>query len=125
MQAKFLKCSHCGNTAVLIEDRGVPLVCCGEKMEVLQANTTDAAVEKHVPEVSVQGNRVEVAVGATLHPMAEEHYIQWIYLETEKGGQVKKLTPADEPKAVFQAEGDKAVAVYEFCNLHGLWKKEL
>lgn len=125
MKVKFLKCNHCGNVAVLMEDKGVPLVCCGEKMVELTANTTDAAVEKHVPEVMIDGNKIEIVVGSTVHPMQEEHYIQWIYLETENGGQFRKLTSSDEPRAQFLLEGDKATAVYELCNLHGLWKKDI
>lgn len=125
MERKFLRCNHCGNIATLIEDKGVPVMCCGEKMEELKANTTDAATEKHVPEVTVEKNKVHVQVGSIIHPMTEEHLIQWIYLETEKGGQLKKLTASDEPKAVFCLADDKPVAVYEYCNLHGLWKKDL
>lgn len=125
MKAKFYRCNHCGNIAVKLQDQNVPLVCCGEEMQEMKANTTDAAVEKHVPEVKVSGSDIHVTVGSTVHPMTEEHYIQWIYLETEKGGQFKKLTPSDEPKAVFSVKDEKAVAVYEYCNLHGLWKKEI
>ena len=122
---KILKCNHCGNIATLIEDKGVSLVCCGEDMKELKANTTDAALEKHVPEVRTEDNKVYVTVGSTVHPMTEEHLIQWILLETQKGCQLRKLTAADEPKAVFCLGEDKPKVVYEYCNLHGLWKKEL
>jgi superoxide reductase len=89
----------------------------------LVPGTTDAAVEKHVPVVSIEGNKVEVVVGSVVHPMTPEHYIQWIVLETKSGFQVKELTPTCEPKASFVlAEGDEIVAVYEYCNLHNLWK---
>lgn len=125
MEKKFLRCNHCGNIVTMIEDRGVPIMCCGEAMEEVKANVTDAATEKHVPVVETEGHKVHVQVGSVTHPMTEEHLIQWIYLETEHGGQLKKLTAADEPKAVFCLGEDKAVAVYEYCNLHGLWKKEL
>ena len=125
MKAKFFKCEHCGNVAVKLVDSGVPMVCCGDKMTELNANTPDAAVEKHVPDVNIKGDEIEVVVGSTVHPMTEDHYIQWIYLETEKGGQIRSLTPSDEPKAVFSVKGDKGVAVYELCNLHGLWKKDI
>ena len=94
-------------------------------MEELKANTTDAATEKHVPVVEVADNKVKVDVGSVTHPMSEEHLIQWILLETEKGCQMRKLTASDEPKAVFCLGEDKPVAVYEYCNLHGLWKKDL
>ncbi|MBQ1545499.1 MAG: desulfoferrodoxin [Clostridia bacterium] len=123
---KFYICKHCGNIVGMVNDAGVPLVCCGEKMSELVANTTDAAQEKHVPVVTVDGNLVTVEVGSVAHPMLEEHFIQWIALETEQGNQRKPLVPGAEPKAVFAlAPGDKAIAAYEYCNLHGLWKAEL
>lgn len=119
---KFYICKHCGNILGVARDGGVVPVCCGEKMSVLEANTTDAAQEKHVPVVTVDGSTVTVEIGSVAHPMTEEHFIQWIYLETEQGAQRKCLTPADAPKAVFAlAPGDKAIAAYEYCNLHGLW----
>lgn len=123
--AKFLIGKKCNTMIGVINDDNGKLQCCGEDMTVLEANTTDAATEKHVPVVKVDGSRVEVVVGDVIHPMSEEHWIQWIYLETEKGGQRKVLAPTDEPKAVFEVVDDKPVAVYEYCNLHGLWKTEL
>ena len=126
MALNFYKCMHCGNVAVKLVDAGVPMMCCGEKMTLLEANTTDAATEKHVPVVSVEGNIVNVVVGEVAHPMTEEHLIALIVLETNEGFVAKALTAADEPKATFAlAEGQQAVAVYEYCNLHGLWKAEL
>lgn len=125
MKTKFLKCSHCGNIVTMIEDKGVPVMCCGEAMDELKANTTDAATEKHVPVVKAENNKVYVEVGSTMHPMTEEHLVQWVYLETEHGGQLRVFTPEDEPKTVFCLAGEKASAVYEYCNLHGLWKKDL
>lgn len=123
---KFYKCAHCGNVAVKPFDAGVPLICCGEKMEELTANSTDAATEKHVPVVAVEGNVVNVTVGEVEHPMTEEHLIAFIVLETKAGYQIAELTANDAPKATFAlAEGDEAVAVYEYCNLHGLWIAEL
>ena len=116
----------CGNVAIKPYDSGVSLVCCGEKMTKLTANTVDAAVEKHVPVVEIEGSKVKVAVGSTLHPMTENHLIAFICLETKNGYQIAELTAEDEPRAEFAlAEGDEAVAVYEYCNLHGLWKVEL
>ena len=95
-------------------------------MRALEANTTDAAQEKHVPVVEVNGSLVTVTVGSVAHPMLEEHHIAWIALETDQGMQRKVLAPTGEPKAVFAlTEGEKPVAAYEYCNLHGLWKKEL
>ena len=120
---KFYKCKHCGKVITILSNEGVPTICCGEEMFELVPGTTDAAVEKHVPVVSIEGNKVNVVVGSVVHPMTPEHYIQWIVLETKAGYQVKELTPTCEPKASFVlAEGDEIVAVYEYCNLHNLWK---
>lgn len=122
---KFFICEICGNIVGLIEDAGIPMVCCGEDMTELVANTSEGAYEKHLPVVSVEDDKVAVAVGGVPHPMLKEHYIQWIYLETEKGGQRKALQPEQKPEAVFALVDDKAVAAYEYCNLHGLWKTEI
>ena len=120
---KFYKCKHCGKVITILSNEGVPTICCGEEMFELIPGTTDAAVEKHVPVVSIEGNKVNVVVGSVVHPMTPEHYIQWIVLETKAGYQVNELTPTFEPKASFVlAEGDEIVAVYEYCNLHNLWK---
>lgn len=120
---KVYKCAHCGNIVKMIEDKGVTPVCCGEPMQLLDPNTTDAATEKHVPVVNVEGNKVIVNVGSVEHPMTEEHHIAFILLETNQGVQEKHLDPAGKPEAVFAlADGEKAVAAYEYCNLHGFWK---
>ena len=120
---KFFKCNHCGNIVSYVQDNGPKVICCGEEMVELVPKTADSAVEKHVPVVEVEGNLVKVTVGSTLHPMAEEHSIQWIALETEQGEQLKYLKPSQEPVVTFQlVPGDKVVAAYEYCNLHGLWK---
>ena len=120
-EAKFYICRHCGNIVRKVKDAGVPVVCCGEKMELLKANSTDAAGEKHVPQVTVDGNTVTVKVGSVTHPMLEEHYIEWIWLETEKGWQVKQLKPGEAPEAKFVLVDDEPIAAYAYCNLHGLW----
>ncbi len=123
---RFFICRHCGNIVGLINDSGAPISCCGDKMEELVANTVDAAKEKHVPEVAVDGNIVKVTVGSVEHPMLPAHYIQWIYLETTHGGQRKALLPSEKPQAFFAlADGEKPVAAYEYCNLHGLWMTEV
>ena len=121
---KFYVCEHCGNIIEFVNDSGVPVVCCGEKMKELVPGTVDAAVEKHVPVVTVDGNMVKVVVGEDEHPMLEEHHIGWIAIETEQGVQRKHLKAGEKPEAEFAlADGDKLVAAYEWCNLHGLWKK--
>ena len=122
---KFFICRHCGNQVEMIHDAGVPVICCGEPMEELKANTVDASLEKHVPAVTVEGDTVKVQVGSAVHPMLKEHHIEWIYLELENGGSRKALSPVEAPEAVFHTAGVKPVAVYAYCNLHGLWKTEL
>lgn len=124
-EVKFYRCKHCGNIIEKIIDSGVSVICCGEEMTELVPNTTDAATEKHVPAVVVDGSKVTVQVGSVAHPMTEEHYIQWICLVTSKGIQRVNLSSTDKPEAVFFIGEEKPVAVYEYCNLHGLWKKEL
>jgi len=65
---------------------------------------------------------VKVDVGSVAHPMTKEHLIEWVVLETEKGYQVKYLTAEEAPVCSFSlTDGDKAVRVYAYCNLHGLW----
>ena len=123
---KFFVCKHCGNMIGLLHDAGVPMMCCGEKMVELVPNTTDAAQEKHVPVATVEGNKVVVNVGSVDHPMLDEHWIQWVYLETDKGGHRKVLNPSEKPNVVFAlTEDEKPIAVYEYCNLHGLWVAKL
>ena len=121
---KFYACEHCGNIIEYVKDVGVPVVCCGKKMTELIPGTSDGAPEKHVPVVTVNGDKVLVEVGSVEHPMVEEHYIQWIAIETTRGSQRVKLDYTDKPRAEFKlAEGETLVAAYEYCNLHGLWKK--
>lgn len=123
---KFFVCKHCGNLIGMIHNSGVPIVCCGEPMTELVANTVDASVEKHIPVVTVEGNKVTAKVGSVDHPMVEEHFIQWIYLETNKGGHRKNLSPGQAPEVSFAIlEDEKPVAVFAYCNLHGLWKTEI
>jgi len=122
---KFYLCSVCGNLVGMIENGGVPLNCCGMDMDELAANTVDASTEKHLPEVTVDGSQVHVAIGSILHPMETAHHVQFIYLETKHGGQRKSLQAGEEPKASFCLLDDSPIAVYEYCNLHGLWKTEL
>ena len=123
---KFYVCRHCGNIITKLTSSQVPLHCCGQPMELLEAGVTDAATEKHVPVVTVEGGLVKVAVGAVPHPMVEEHFIQWVAVETERDALIHWFHPGEAPEAVFAlAEGQQVKAVYEYCNLHGLWKKEL
>lgn len=123
---KFYICKHCGNIVGMIHASGVPIICCGEPMSELIPGMVDASLEKHVPVVNVNGNLVEVNIGSVDHPMVPEHYINWVYLETNMGGQRKNLNPGDKPHATFAlAPGEKPVAAYEYCNIHSLWKKDI
>ncbi len=123
---KFYRCQKCGKIVGMIQGSPCPTMCCGEPMVELVANTTDAAQEKHVPVITVDGNVVTVEVGSAAHPMLAEHFIQWIALETKEGMQRKELAPEAAPKAVFAlAPGDEAVSAYAYCNLHGLWKADI
>ncbi|MDA3851440.1 MAG: desulfoferrodoxin [Spirochaetaceae bacterium] len=119
------KCEVCGNIVEVINVGGGELVCCGQKMVQLEEKTADSATEKHVPIIEKTKGGYIVTVGSTLHPMTEEHWIQWIELHVD--GQIlrQELTPADKPQATFSYSGEaKKVTAREFCNLHGLWKGE-
>ena len=124
MTTKFYKCETCGNVIVKLVDSKVPVMCCGKKMEELVPNTVDASGEKHVPVVTMlDGGRIKVDVGSVAHPMEAEHHIAFIYVEMENGG--IKVDLKDKPEAIIYVGEEKPVAVYEYCNLHGLWKTEL
>ena len=122
---KFFICRHCGNLIGMINDSGVPVHCCGEEMEELVPNTVEASGEKHIPVVSVDGSTVTVNVGSVDHPMVDEHLIEWVYLQTDKGGQRKELKSGGNPNVVFSLGDEKPLAVYAYCNLHGLWMTKL
>ena len=122
---RFFKCSHCGNIIGVVYDAGVPMLCCGQKMEQLEPNTVEASIEKHLPVVTVEDNLVKVSVGSVAHPMAEEHNIAWVYLQTDRGGQRKSLELDAAPEVTFALSDEKPIAVYAYCNLHGLWKTDI
>ena len=122
---KFLLCKHCGNIAVLVVDKGVPMACCGENMTELLPNTVEASAEKHLPVADVSGDSMCVRVGSAPHPMEEAHHIAFVYVKTGRGGQRKVLHVGETPELDFCFTGDKPVAVYAYCNLHGLWKSEI
>ena len=125
IENKFYICEHCGNLVGLIKDAGVPIICCGQKMTKLEPNVVEASEEKHIPVVAVAENVVNVVIGSVLHPMAEEHHIAWVYLQTDKGGHRRILKAGEEPIAKFILADEKPLAVYAYCNLHGLWKTEI
>lgn len=121
-EVKFYRCNHCGNIVVVVLDGKVTPSCCGEPMELLVPGTTDGAAEKHVPAVTVEGDEMIVRVGEVEHPMLDAHYIQFIAFANEKKTVVKYFHPGEEPKALFH---ETHGTVYEYCNLHGLWKAEV
>ena len=123
--AKFYICRTCGNLVNVVNASGVPMMCCGKPMEALEPNTVEASGEKHIPAVTVEEGAVHVMIGSVEHPMVDVHYIEWVYLQTENGGQRINLKPNQEPKVTFLLGNEKPVAVYAYCNLHGLWKTEL
>ena len=123
MEMKYFICEHCGNIITMVEDKGVPVFCCGQKMTPLGPGTVEAAHEKHIPVYTVENGTVQVTVGSGEHPMVDAHYITWIALQTKQGSQIKYLHPNEARKATFAlVDGDEVTAVYAYCNLHGLWK---
>ena len=122
---KFYICEKCGNIVEMVNASGVTPHCCGQKMGVLEAGVVEASREKHIPEVEVIDNRVNVTVGSVLHPMSEEHSILWVYLQTDKGGDIRHLEVGNTPEISFHLADEKPIAVYAYCNLHGLWKTEI
>jgi len=121
---QFYYCEICGNLVGLINDGGGELVCCGEPMKLLEAKTADAATEKHVPVCTRDGNKLHVAVGSVAHPMVESHFIQWICVSQANHTQRVSLKPGQAAEADFTINDGSAV-VYEYCNLHGLWKNNV
>jgi len=121
----FFKCGICGNLTVLLMSSGAPLMCCGQNMTELVPNTVEASTEKHIPAVTDSAGGISVQVGSVPHPMEEGHHITFIYVETENGGQRKCLDIGAEPKCAFSFAEDKPVAIYAYCNLHGLWETKI
>ena len=122
---KFLVCESCGNILGMVKDDGGVMTCCGKEMIVLVPNTVEASQEKHLPDVKRTECGVSVKVGSVLHPMTEEHYIDFIYIKQGKRGQRAGLSIGESPEADFCCDADKPVEVYAYCNLHGLWKAEV
>jgi len=117
---KFYICKHCGNIITKVEDSTVDVVCCGEEMHEIFANTTEAAVEKHIPVVEI-GEEVTIKIGSVEHPMTEEHHISWVAILTDNGFQIVYLKANDKPEVNIKTN-NKILEVYAYCNLHGLWK---
>lgn len=112
------KCPICGALVKVIKDG--PMVCCGQMMEKLEYNSNDYSHEKHLPIIEKKDDNILVTIP---HVMDEEHYIQWICMVTEEGEDMKWLNPQNKASVVFPyVEGS---IIYSYCNLHGLWKKEV
>lgn len=124
-EMKFYRCNSCGNIVALVKNGGGPLDCCGKPMELLAANTVEASAEKHIPAITRDEKKIYVNVGSIDHPMAPEHFIEWVYFQSEGKGQIIYLEPGDKPNVHFGIGHRKPIAVYAYCNLHGLWKADL
>ena len=122
---KFYICAHCRNIAEMVYDTDIPLGCCGDEMKELVPNTVEASGEKHIPAVKVSKDVVEVNVGSVDHPMVDVHWIEWVQLVTDRGSYRKWQKPGEAPNVKFRLDEEKPVAVYAYCNLHGLWKTDL
>lgn len=118
---EIYKCDVCGNIVEMVHGGAGQLICCGEPMEKLEEQTADSAVEKHVPVVEKIDGGVKATVGSTLHPMTDEHFIEWIELIADGRAYRQWLTPDDEPVATFMIDAE-GVTAREHCNIHGLWK---
>ena len=121
---KLYKCMKCGKIIAVLENGNPSTVCCGEDMVELVSRSIDGALEKHVPVVDIKDNIVKVKVGEVEHPMTEEHYIEFIILETNKGHIIKYLKPNDKPEASFILSEEEYINAYAYCNLHGLWNNK-
>ena len=119
-EVKFYRCPICGNVIELIDGDSKRITCCGKNMELLVANTVDAAVEKHVPVYKKEDDKLIVSVGDVIHPMINEHYIMWIAMVYDNKVVRVDLLPNEAPETVFDYV--KNAEVYAYCNLHGLWK---
>lgn len=118
----FYRCNVCGNLIGMIENAGTIPHCCGQPMERLEAGKTDAVQEKHVPVITCADRKTVVTIGEIPHPMSELHYIEWIYLQTSRGGHMRRLYPGEPPVARFRlCDSEKPSCAFAYCNLHGLW----
>lgn len=120
---KYLKCEKCGNIVEVVKDKGGVVSCCGQDMVELVPNTVDASLEKHVPFTDIEDDVVYVKIGEVDHPMIDEHYIEWVEAVYDDSVLKYNFKPGEVPEAVFDYE--EGMVIYSYCNLHGLWKKEL
>jgi len=116
-RSEIYKCDICGNIIEVLHGANGQLVCCGQPMSLIEAKyNEEGKTEKHKP--VIEGNVVKV--GSVEHPMAEDHYIEWIEAVGEENKICKKfLNPGESPRAEFDFEVKSTQA---YCNLHNLWK---
>ena len=122
---QFYRCPKCGAVLQLLHPSASKPMCCGQMMELLVPNSADAAHEKHVPVVTRVGTHINVRVGTAEHPMLREHSIEWICIQTRTGEYLRRLTPGEKPETTFDLNGGVPLAVYAYCNQHGLWMAKL
>ncbi len=120
---QIYKCAACGIIVEVLDGGSGQMMCCGEPMKHLAEQTADAATEKHVPVIEKIEGGYKVKVGSVPHPMAPEHFIEWIELLADGRAYRQFLEPGGAPEAVFNVQAE-SVSAREFCNVHGLWKGE-
>lgn len=127
MKMTFKKCNRCGQIIGVINDTGMPIICCGEKMETISPCKVEKELgEKHIPVIKQEGNKLTVKVGESLHPSSKDHFVEWVALVTNKGHQRKIINPEDKPIVTFMLDdGEKPLEVYAYCNIHSLWELEV
>ena len=125
MDKEFFICEFCGNIVTKINDSNVPLFCCNKPITKLEVGSIEASHEKHIPVVNISNNKIIITIGEIEHPMIEEHSILWIMLITNEGEYLKYLNVGNKPIVEFIINDERPLSVYAYCNLHGLWKKDI
>jgi superoxide reductase len=120
---KFFKCDKCGNVVISVNEKSDDIKCCDASMRLLKPGEVDGAVEKHVPDFARFDETINVKIGEVDHPMEEDHYIEFVAYEYDDDFDVVRLKPGEQPRAYFVDKGPGVL--YEFCNKHGLWKKDV
>lgn len=121
-QLQVFKCEVCGHIIYVLHQGGGTLVCCDQPMNLLEEKTADSSTEKHVPVIEATDKGVLVKVGSVPHPMKDEHYIEWIEIQSGSKACLQFLKPGEEPQAEFDGAKADGLGAREYCNVHGLWK---
>ena len=122
-QLQVYQCESCGNMVEVLHAAGGQLACCGQPLTLMAENTTDAAVEKHVPVIEPVEGGVKIKVGSVPHPMQDDHWIEWLELIVDGKSYRQFFDPGEVAEACFPVDGEQ-VAARQYCNLHGLWKAQ-